>query len=227
MRMEPNANLDRTLLESSDHGPPTPDPHASGDGPRMEIAVDFDGVLFDHVPYVLRGFRDAYGIDLGGENLRHWDFFQYQAVREAGLTEACVRSVLDRIETDPALHEMPPRDPFAARVMDAWKQAGHQVDVVTARGEISREVTRRFLHTNEIPYDDLVMEAEMKTGWDVLIDDAAHNVLAAAEEGSRALLMDHPYNRDVDASTNPARVHDWVDVAHALPGPATGISVPR
>ena len=43
---------------------------------RLRIAVDFDGVLFDHVPYVLRGFRDAHGIDLEEEGLRYWDFFQ-------------------------------------------------------------------------------------------------------------------------------------------------------
>jgi len=196
-------------------GSSSSEPQRAPDG-ELTIAVDFDGVLFDHVPYVLRGFRDAHGIDLADEGLRYWDFFQYQAVREAGLTEECVRSVLDRIETDPALHERGPRDPFAARVMDAWKQAGHRVDVVTARGEISREVTRRFLRTNEIPYDELVMEAETKTGWDLLVDDAAHNVLAAADEGSTALLMDQPYNRDVDAQGNPRRVRDWVEVARRL-----------
>jgi hypothetical protein len=68
----------------------------------MKIAVDFDGVLFDHVPYLLRGFRDAHGIDLQEEGLRYWDFFQYRAVREANLTWSCVRNVLERIDTRPS-----------------------------------------------------------------------------------------------------------------------------
>lgn len=196
-------------------------------GDHFTIAVDFDGVLFSHVPYVLRGFRDAHGVDLAQEGLRYWDFFQYQAVRDADLTEACVRQILDRIETDPAIHEKPPRDSFAARVMEAWKRSGHRVDVVTARGEISREVTRRFLHMNEIPFDELLMEVETKTGWDMLVDDAPHNVLAAADEGSMALLMDQPYNRDVNAEGNPQRVYDWVEIARLLPTPMSGAGWPR
>src|ERR1051326_9585553 len=70
----------------------------------LRIAVDFDGVLFDHVPYLLRGFRDAHGIDLQEEGFRYWDFFQYRAVREANLTWQCVSAVLRAIDTDPAVH---------------------------------------------------------------------------------------------------------------------------
>jgi uncharacterized HAD superfamily protein len=193
----------------------------------LSIAVDFDGVLFDHVPYILRGFRDAHGIDLAREGLQHWDFQKYQAVRDADLTEGCVREVLDRIETDPALHEKPPKDPLASDIIAGWKKIGHQVDIVTARGEISRDVTERFLATNDVPYDDLVMEAGTKTGWDVLVDDAPHNVLAAADDGTRSLLMDQPYNRDVDAERNPARVYNWVDVARIVPTHAARAPDPR
>src|ERR1051326_3197173 len=75
---------------------------------NLRIAVDFDGVLFDHVPYLLRGFRDAHGIDLAAEGLRYWDFFQYRAVRDANLTWTCVRNVLQRIDTDPLIHQAPP-----------------------------------------------------------------------------------------------------------------------
>jgi 5'(3')-deoxyribonucleotidase len=186
-------------------------------GDHLTIAVDFDGVLFDHVPHVLRGFRDRHGIDLTDENLQYWDFQNYDAVQASDLTEECVRALLDRIETDPALHSRPPKDPRAARVIAGWVQAGHRVDVVTARGEISREVTERFLQVNGIPHEQLVMEAGTKTGYDVLVDDAPHNVHAAADDGSLALLMDQPYNQDVRAVSNPARVQDWLDVSRAVP----------
>lgn len=187
----------------------------------LHIAVDFDGVLFDHIPYVLRGFRDAHGIDLAEEGLRYWDFFQYRAVREKGLTWRSVRDVLDDIETDPVLHRRPPRDPQAAEVMAAWVHAGHRVEVVTARGEQSREVTELFLERHDIPHHELVMEASRKLGYDLLIDDSPHNVLMAAADGSMSLLMDHPYNKDVPARSNPLRVRTWTDVEQAV-----GISHP-
>lgn len=187
----------------------------------LRIAVDFDGVLFDHVPYMLRGFRDAHGIDLAAEGLRYWDFFQYRSVREAGLTWNCVRSVLLRIETDETFHLRPPRDGHARNVMARWRKEGHEVFVVTAREEASRDVTELFLAHHDIPHDGLVMEATRKTGYDILVDDAPHNVLMAAADGGVALLMDHPYNRDVPTKRNPLRVRSWhdVEIAVAVGGP--------
>ena len=38
----------------------------------------------------------------------------------------------------------------------------------------------------------------------------------AAAAGGLALLMDHPYNRDVPAQRNPLRVNDWQDVAELV-----------
>lgn len=188
------------------------DENRKAGGAGLHIAVDFDGVLFDHVPYVLRGFRDRFGIDLAAEGLRHWDYFRYQAVQDSGLTFGCVRRVLREIETDARLHEEPPRDPHAGQVMGRWREEGHEVLVVTARHPESEEATARFLERNRIPHDGLRMGAERKTGYDLLIDDAPHNVLMAAADGGRALLMDHPYNRDVPTHTNPVRVRDWHDV---------------
>src|ERR1041385_6330326 len=112
-----------------------------GDAKPLKIGVDFDGVLFDHVPYLLRGFRDAHGIDLNDEGFRYWDFFQYRAVREKDLSWSCVQAVLHRIETDPALHTEPPRDPYAIEVLQKLKVQGHRIEVVTARGAETREAT--------------------------------------------------------------------------------------
>lgn len=203
-----------------------PEPADARDrGGSMTIAVDFDGVLFDHVPYVLRGFRDAHGIDLAEEGLRYWDFFQYRAVRENDLTWRCVREVLDDIETDPVLHKRPPKDPRAAEVMERWLEAGHRVEVVTARQEKSREVTELFLAHHRIPYEDLVMDAGRKLGYDVLIDDSPHNVLMAAAAGSISLLMDQRYNQDVPAENNPLRVHTWEEIGRILGRPTRPLEV--
>lgn len=188
------------------------DPATTGGVRRLRIAVDFDGVLFDHVPYLLRGFRDAHDIDLEAEGFRFWDFFQYRSVRERNLTWNCVHAILSRIEADTTLHRMPPRDPLAAHVIREWRRQGHEVHVVTARASTSREVTELFLQTHAIEHDGLRMGVALKTGYDVLIDDAPHNVLMAAAAGGVALLMDHPYNRDVPDQHNPLRVRDWAQV---------------
>lgn len=183
---------------------------------RLRIGVDFDGVLFDHIPYVLRGFRDRHGIDLLDEGLRHWDFYHYKAIQDADLPPSQVYGLLRDIETDGLLHLEPPLDLGAIPVMRDWIDAGHKVSIVTARGKEAETTTRMFLGHHGIPHTDLHMGVRIKTGWDVLIDDAPHNVLIAAADGTRALLMDHSYNRDIPAHTNPLRVHDWQEVRAAV-----------
>ena len=203
---------------------------------KLRIAVDFDGVLFDHVPYVLRGFRDRYGIDLEAEGHRHWDYYHYKQVQDADLPPSKVHGLLRDIETDGLLHLEPPLDPGAIPVMREWREAGHEVSIVTARSHEAETATRLFLGHHGIPHDRLHMGVRIKTGWDVLIDDAPHNVLIAAADGTRALLMDHSYNRDIPAHTNPLRVHDWMEVHAAvarilesdlLPSPAMAVAAGR
>ncbi len=176
------------------------------------IAVDFDGVLFDHVPWVLRAFRDRYDVDLNDEGFQYWEYYQYKAVEEAGLTVAEVKELLRNLETDSVIHKSPLRDAHARTVMQEWSDAGHEVHVVTARQEFSKQVTLGFLNRHRVPFDGFHMGVHIKTGYDLLVDDSPHNVLMAAAAGGRALLMDHPYNRDVPCETNPSRVHDWQDV---------------
>lgn len=183
---------------------------------RLRIAVDFDGVLFDHVPYVLRGFRDRYGIDLLDEGFRHWDFYHYKAVQDADLPPSKVQALLRDIETDELLHMEPPLDARAIPTMRSWIDAGHHVSVVTARRPESEAATRRFLSHHQVPHHALHMGVALKVGWDVLVDDAPHNVLVAAADGTRALLMDHAYNRDIPAHTNPLRVRGWGEVRDAV-----------
>lgn len=101
--------------------------------------------------------------------------------------------------------------------MRRWMDAGHEVRVVTAREEAARETTEGFLARHRIPHHALVMGASRKTGYDVLVDDAPHNVLMAAADGGLAVLMDQPYNRDVPTRRNPVRARSWRDVERIVP----------
>lgn len=87
---------------------------------------------------------------------------------------------------------------------------------MTAREPEARSTTEAFLRANGVPHDALVMGAAKKTGYDVLVDDAPHNVLMAAADGGLALLMDHTYNRDVPTRRNPVRVKTWRDVERVV-----------
>lgn len=124
---------------------------AGGAAPAARrIAVGFDGVLFDHVPCLLRGFGDAHGTGFQEEGFRHRDFSRHRAVRERNLTWAAS----GRSSTSSAPRGETPR------------QHRHGL-----RARRPRD-TEGFLRRNRIPHDMLMMGASRKAGWDVRVDDA-------------------------------------------------------
>ncbi len=192
---------------------PPPDPPAST---PWHIAIDFDGVLFDQAQHVRTRFQTIHGIQLGPPNEWPWDLTQHPLVEQAGLTQEDTWQIFHAIHNDPTLHDADPLDPHAIPVLEQLTEAGHRVDIVTARSKESRAPTRTFLDRNQIPHRDLVMGARTKTGYDILIDDLPQHVQKAADHGALALLMDQPYNQAYPADTNPYRVDGFQHVAQLL-----------
>jgi len=182
----------------------------------LRIGVDVDGVLFDQNTHVRQQFREIHGIEVGPVESWPADLTEHPPISEAGLDEDDTWEVFHAVHNDPELHRTEPLDADAVRVMGRLLEDDHRVDVVTARSAESREVTRTFLQRNDIPHDKLVMGAQDKSGWDVLVDDLPVHVARAAEDGALALLMDQPYNRAFEADGNPRRVASWADVAGVL-----------
>lgn len=202
------------------------DPHPASDCLRRlgeapwHVAVDFDGVLFDQARHVREGFVEVHGIDLGPVETWPSDLTEHPPVREAGLDENDTWEVFHRVHNDPAAHETDPMDADARRVLADLLDAGHRVDIVTARDPASRANTEAFLERNELPHRELVMGAREKTGYDVLVDDLPVHVRRAAGDDTLGLLMDQPYNRAYEADGNPRRVADWAAVERVLGGEA-------
>jgi uncharacterized HAD superfamily protein len=180
--------------------------------PPLEVAIDFDGVLFEQAPHVREKFSSIHGIDVGPAEQWPADLLEHPPIREAGLDADDTWEVFHAVHTDHDLHESSPRDEHACRVLTTLEEAGHRVDVVTARSGESREQTRSFLERNEVPHTELVMDDQEKTGHDILLDDLPRHVDRAAKAGSLALLMDQPYNRAYEANANPRRVGGFAEL---------------
>lgn len=179
----------------------------------LEVAIDFDGVLFDQSPHVRDTFQDVHGIDPGPAETWPANLTEHPPIRDAGLDHEDTWEVFRAVHNDPDRHREDPLDPHAADVLASLIEAGHTVDVVTARSIESKEPTRDFLDRNGIPHHELVMDDHEKTSYDVLVDDLPQHVERAAQAGSLGLLRDQPYNRAYEADGNPRRVAGFLDVA--------------
>lgn len=185
---------------------------------QLRIAVDFDGVLFDQARHIREVFQQVHGIDPGPVDTWPWELSEHEPIQQAGLTSADTWKVFHAVHDDMDRHRADPLDPQAVDVLARLSEAGHTVEIVTARNPESRETTRYFLDRNDIPHDRLIMGDNEKVGWDVLIDDLPHHVERVANDGALGLLHDQPYNRGYAATANPRRVADFDEIGAILDG---------
>lgn len=95
--------------------------------------------------------------------------------------------------------------------LNALREAGHEVHLVTARGltagaspasdlrDLIRTKTVEWLFENDVPHDSLTfLKDKRRFLADVYVDDGQHNIKALSEAGRVAYLVDAPHNQSFD-----------------------------
>ena len=154
-----------------------------------------------------------------------WDTYYLTHIYQISF-ERCVEAFIES-----KLLERAEPEPLAAETLLTLRANGWRIAIVTARGwhPDGEAVTRGWLARHGFPYDELhlVGHGDSKGAVfagigriDLLVDDAPHHVLAAAELPTvrRPLIMTRPWNCDfrhprVGRVTKPA---DVLDVAQSL-----------
>lgn len=91
-----------------------------------------------------------------------------------------------------------------------------EIVIVTARDihpdllPVITERTIEWLKNNDIPHHDLIIDSEKyKYDFDLLVDDALHNVSLAERHNKQAVVFDQPWNQH----TLYNRVHSWGELS--------------
>lgn len=101
--------------------------------------------------------------------------------------------------------------------MRELRRAGHRLMIVTARNKHEDVIsdTGFWLEENRIAFDDLLfLEDKNLLEFDIMLDDAQHNVEAAISSGKKAVLYSQPYNE----SAMLPRVHSWEEFVTLVSG---------
>jgi uncharacterized HAD superfamily protein len=109
----------------------------------------------------------------------------------------------------------------SVEILKKLKAAGHKIILITARYECDyfdvRELTKKWLEENDIPYDKLIINAQTKrkaaeeNNLDVFIDDSFTNCIDVAEAGINAFIMDGKYNSKLN-DEKITRVYSWANI---------------
>lgn len=153
-----------------------------------KIALDVEGTLADvHTPFIKK-YNGKYGTNYTIEDIKNYDLSGVEPSLEEFLEETTLQWKEDWRNIPPTERNL------SGKIWELWNLDGVSIDIVTSRKECEEEM-EKWLHTEEIPYSDFLVESEKyKLGYDFYIDD---NPGLAGKVGG-LILYHRPWNEDVD-----------------------------
>lgn len=187
----------------------------------MRIGVDIDNVISTFNEELLEEFlkhnRELGYSDEINENADYITRGMFNW--KDGEVEAFYRDNIERI-----VNKLNVKD-GAKEYIDKLKKDGHSIYIITGRdnGEHSNPYnnTKKWLDDNSIYYDELILtnaykndehgksEKCIENNIDIMIDDSIHICKDCIDYGITTLLMDTPYNRNVN---DIPRVNSWKEI---------------
>lgn len=187
----------------------------------MRIGVDIDNVISTFNEELLEEYI-KHNEELGYSNEinENADYITRGMFNWAeGEVEAFYRDNIERI-----VNKLSVKD-GAKEYIDKLKNDGHSIYIITGRdnGEHSDPYnnTKKWLDDNAIYYDKLILtnaykndehgksEKCIENNVDIMIDDSVHICRDCIDDGITTLLMDTPYNKQVN---DIPRVHNWKEI---------------
>lgn len=187
----------------------------------MRIGVDIDNVISTFNEELLEEYI-KHNEELGYSNEinENADYITRGMFNWAeGEVEAFYRDNIERI-----VNKLSVKD-GAKEYIDKLKNDGHSIYIITGRdnGEHSDPYnnTKKWLDDNAIYYDKLILtnaykndehgksEKCIENNVDIMIDDSVHICRDCINYGITTLLMDTPYNKQVN---DIPRVHNWKEI---------------
>jgi len=161
----------------------------------MKVAVDIDGVLGDHVLYLIEHLKRKGILDDGfsKENVNKWD----SMIAGHGFKEIFEMHLLDR--------DFVTNIPVIEGSVDAIREIKryYRVIIVTARPRYTYDATVDWLVSNGFEYDEFIIglgPERVDLDVDVLIDDNPYTVLEFVSRGGHGIIFSQPWNQSVDIS---------------------------
>lgn len=180
----------------------------------MNIAVDFDDVLYPYHAFLKRRLQLRFGIDLTSTRVTTFYYELLPAFRARGIAREDVWKEVRDAWSESESHDT--ASLMDAHAVPALARLGrrHKIIIATARHRSARPHVEAFLRRHKIKPDQILLDRHEKSGFDVLVDDFPVHAIENALAGGHSILYTIDENSTFDESRHPRihRVHSWAEV---------------
>jgi uncharacterized protein len=171
----------------------------------MRIAIDIDSTLHHYWAELAAVAKKRFGVDLPYERQDTWDI--------DALTKEQLRAAIADTHSDAAIARARPY-PDAVQTINAWKEAGHFIQITSHRARRSHPATARWLDEIGLRRDELYCSFDklshcLEREIDLLIDDSPVTLETAMQNGILAATIAHPWNRALCRNADVVCAEDW------------------
>lgn len=190
----------------------------------MRIGIDIDEVVVRLIDGFFKFHKFKFGEDFFSEDVSDYYF---GISKMMGLERDAFLNYIDEFYFSDFFDEIEMVD-FAKEVIDKLSEE-HELFFITSRNTSWQEKTYSFFKKNfplksfEVIFSGDVYENQNKSkeeicrekGIKVIVEDSAEHSPDYADKGLKVLLLDKPWNRDVEHE-NITRVRDWNDILEKI-----------
>lgn len=182
------------------------------------LAFDLNGVLADADTKLIKEIKKQYNITIDPEEMVSYDFLLKRLI-EATSGDLRVGGWIKKTVNSPdfilSLEPMP-------NTRIAWvrlKKLPIELRIVTGHDPVTQIATERWCLNQG--FDARVDFTKYKDSWvrqvkcKWLVEDAPKHALACAEQGTTVLLIDRPYNKDIEGD-NIIRIGSVLDIPEII-----------
>lgn len=176
--------------------------------------VDADGTIFDALPIWLGHLNEVWRTDYRREDVIKYDFSNLKP--PPGMPTA--REVLGPLFRDSEIHLEMETMPGAAGALEEISDLGIPIVICTKRPYEVRRATKDALRGNRIAFDLLIfssqkIELARELFCALSVEDNPFYAEEFAKAGILSLLLDAPYNRDINKEV--IRIFNWREAVNA------------
>ena len=173
----------------------------------MKLAIDIDGVLRNFCESLI----EQYGKDYPDHKVGFINKWELEHFFPIG------KGIYDYAFKIKAKEVFENAEPFAGArwFTEQLRRNGHYVCLLTQQPKGAEVFTLNWIQKHGIAYDSIAFSKEKELfNYDILLDDAEHNLRAARSAGRKAVCMSRPYNKNWDGE----RVSCWAEFLILIQG---------